>query len=376
MHAASCEYLVGKISDLQLLPQADKDTLLEGARISYGHAQALLPRLSIFSKIPINGILDDFEFTLITGEPIYYAGISLKSNLAIFFDGKKKIIFNSRYYLTHLNGFLENIDSCLNHLQELKLDDAVNIGSSFCTIEKWFYTYGHFKDEAYNIGSFLSKLPSDCNFKALLDYPEDSGLDTPNFKHNANYRVIDKLIFNNNSLNAYNAKGGLLRLNDLVCISNGFNSRTFHSFHVPISKRIKSQISVVQPGSSGKSVVVTRSNSYRDIGNKLEVEQLLVERGFSLVNPEQISYDNLIRTLSAADCAFFYYGSALTNMVYLPPRAKVFILKSESYMSENIDLWSKVIATYELRVTEILAHSNVIDLDVLASTCSAGKANC
>jgi hypothetical protein len=145
MHAASCEYLVGKISDLQLLPQADKDTLLEGARISYGHAQALLPRLSIFSKIPINGILDDFEFTLITGEPIYYAGISLKSNLAIFFDGKKKIIFNSRYYLTHLNGFLENIDSCLNHLQELKLDDAVNIGSSFCTIEKWFYTYAIFQ---------------------------------------------------------------------------------------------------------------------------------------------------------------------------------------------------------------------------------------
>jgi hypothetical protein len=375
MHSACCEYLVGKISDLQLLPQADKDTLLKGARISYGHAQALLPSLSIFSKIPTNGILDDFAFTLTTGEPIYYAGINLKSNLAIFFDGKKRIIFNSRYFLTHLNGFLENIDSCLSHLQQLSLDDAVDIGNGFCTIEKWFYTYGHFKDEAYNIGSFLSKLPSGCNFKALLDYPEDSVLDTSNFKHNANYRVIDKLIFNRNSLNAYSVKGGLLKLNDLICISNGFDSKTFHSFHITISKRIKSQISVTQPGSSGKSVVVTRSNSYRDIGNKLEVEQLLVERGFSLINPEQISYNNLIRTLSAADCAFFYYGSALTNMVYLPPRTKVFILKSESYMSENIDLWSKVIATYELKVTEIHANSNIIDLDFLSSLCSAGKVN-
>jgi len=93
----------------------------------------------------------------------------------------------------------------------------------------------------------------------------------------------------------------------------------------------------------------------------------MVNEGFVLANPEQLSYQELVCMLSHAECAVFYYGSALTNMVYLPPKSRVFILKSQSYMSENISLWSKLISSYELHVSEIKADTNVIEIENLRS---------
>jgi hypothetical protein len=361
------EELIHLISRLQYLPKPDKEILIDGAKNGYGYAEILLPTLSIFSKLPIHGNLDNIAFSLITKETLFYASLNLKSNLGVFFDEHKKLVFNSRFYLTNLKSFLLNIDACLYHLFNLKVEEPFDIGGGFCAIEKWFVTYGHFKDETYNLANFLTRLPASCAFKAFLDYPVDSDLDTDKFKYNANFEVIDKTIFGTTSFNSYKQKGKVLKLNNLICLHNGAGSNCFHSFPINISEKIKSEILMLKEKqrSGPRKVIITRSASYRDIENKVEVERFLVERGYTLVNPEKISYHDLVCTLANTESAIFYYGSALTNMVYLSPMAKVFILKSQSYMPEKISLWAKVISSYKLDVSEIYSVSNVIDLACL-----------
>jgi hypothetical protein len=359
--------LVSSISSLQLLPNEDKEILIEAARIGYGHAEESLQSLSIFSRLPTPGRIGDIEFIMITGEEIYYAGINLKSNLGVFLDRERKLLYGSRFYLSHLSSFIKNIDACLFHAHRLSLDDPLDVGRGFCAIEKWFPTYGHYKDEVFTLSDFISRLPSCWELRAFLDYPIDAGLNTSSFTFNPNYQAIDSLVFGPKSFNSYSSQGAVLRLSDLFCLRNRFTSKCFHSFPKDVTSRIISQLSVPTQNQIPSKIFVTRSKSYRDIANKSQVEEYMVSEGFVLANPEKLSYQDFVCMLSHAECAVFYYGSALTNMIYLPPKSRVFILKSQSYMSENISLWSKLISSYELLVTEINAESNVIENEILRS---------
>ncbi len=86
------------------------------------------------------------------------------------------------------------------------------------------------------------------------------------------------------------------------------------------------------------------------------------QMGFAVVNPEDVTYEELVSILACAKTVVMYYGSAMTNLVYMPAGTNVFILKSASYLHESIDIWNKIIATYALNVTEILAVENIIPL--------------
>ena len=61
-----------------------------------------------------------------------------------------------------------------------------------------------------------------------------------------------------------------------------------------------------------------------------------------------------------------YWGSVMTNMVYFKNDARVFILKSKSYLHENMSLWQKVTNDYHLDVVEIPAVDNMIREEDLA----------
>lgn len=76
--------LVDLISSLRYLPKVDKEILIDGAMVGYGHAEALLPTLSIFSKLSTIESLGGITFSKIADEPLFYAGFNLKSNLGLF----------------------------------------------------------------------------------------------------------------------------------------------------------------------------------------------------------------------------------------------------------------------------------------------------
>ena len=357
------------ISKLKYLPESDKKILLEMASISYGHAQSVLPSLSIFKQNVTRGSLDDQEFVYLGNEEIYYSGFLGQRNLALFFDSHKKIVNNSRFYLTHLNEFISNIDSCLFHLYSLDLAGATSIGAHITSIEKWYITYGHFKDEAYSLQGLTSRLPFAQKYRPLLDYPTDTQLDTDSFKVSGNYPIIDDLIFQGRSINAYIYGDNLIKMSDLIVFCNGFHSKYFHSFPLSVSSQIKTKVLDTSCAQSGlpNRILLTRSSSYRDLRNKTDIENFFLSKGFSIVNPELVDYQELIIKASECKILVTYYGSALTNLAYFQPNTRVIILKSESYMQESIDLWSKVISSRKLQVDEVTSNNNEISIDMLCS---------
>ena len=64
------------------------------------------------------------------------------------------------------------------------------------------------------------------------------------------------------------------------------------------------------------------------IANKTATEAYFVRAGFKLINPEEITYEELVRQARNASMVAMYWGSAMTNMVYFKNNARVFLLKS------------------------------------------------
>ena len=358
--------LVAQIDAIQRLPPEDKDLLRSHASLGYGHVQRILPELSIFSKLPTRKEWRDYTYVDLQGVDIYYAGIFAKTHLAIFVDEEKKILFTSRYYLTHLAQFLRHIDQCLHHVSRIDCTHFEDIGSDYVAIEKWFITYGHFKDEAYSLGHFLNCHPEMRDHTALLDYPVDDRMNTATFRSNANYERIARLIFGDRSLNSYRYGDKVLKLRNLTLIENGYTSKIFHSFPESISNHIRCQIVDHNTPEGPERIFLTRSSSYRDIANKTATEAYFLRAGFTLINPEDITYEELVRQARNASMVAMYWGSAMTNMVYFKNNARVFLLKSQSYLPEKISLWRKAIDGYRLDVVEIPAVDNMIREEDLA----------
>ena len=352
-----------EISSIKNLNKSDMDLLYEWSDNGWGAIQANLHTLSIFKTCPPSQFLNDYKFSLYSGEPIFYCGFYNKGNLSIFFDVNKKIIFNSRFYLTHLDSFFKNIDACLHHLDKVNFSSLIEIYSPVVAIEKWFISYGHFKDEAYNLGEILSDTSIPQNAIALLDYPTDERLNHASFSFSSNYQKIEKLIFESRSLNAYNFKAHVLKFSEVFVFENRYLSKTFHSFPMTVSSRIKNNI--IKKNKTSEFLFLTRSSSYRDIDNKTEIEEFLKQK-FNIFSPENNSYDSLVEHCDAAKLIVMYYGSAMTNMCYFKPNTNVIILKSKSYAPEKIDLWNTLISNYSLKLTIIDAdESNFINQEHL-----------
>lgn len=351
------------IEGLKNLPDEDKQKLLQGISEGYYGVEKYLHTLSIFNQNVIRDSFGNYDFEYHTGGNIYYLGCR-NSDIGFFIDNDKKILFYSRYYFVHLAEFLKQIDQTLAKLDHFDMNAAIDIGENYAAVGKWFISYGHFKDEAYILGDFIRSYSEAKNCTAILDYPIDSALDTNSFTFNENYGYIDKLIFNGKSTNTYLYGNATLKLRNLYIINNHILARGFHSFPINISKHIRDQIaskiSETSGGGGSERVFLTRSDSPRDFKNKSEIENFLSRSNVAVINPELISYEHLVYALRDVRTIFITYGSALTNLVYLPIGTRVVILKSQSYMHESIELWNKVIDTYRLFIIEIPAEADII----------------
>lgn len=347
---------IGKIKSLN---KSDIDLLYLWSDEGYESMQNNLHTLSIFKDFNKHEYINDYKYQVYCGEPLFYCSNYNKGNLSLYFDINKKIIFNSRFYLTHLSSFLHHIDTCLIQLGMVDFSSIIEIHSPIVAIEKWYNSYGHFKDEAYNLGAILDDAAIPKDAIALLDYPTDDRLDGGSWSFNPNYQKIEKLIFESRSLNAYNFKENVLKFNKVFLFENRINSKTFHSFPLAISTKIKNNIS--KKNKKSKFLFLSRASSYRDIDNKNEIEESLSQK-FFIFSPENNSYDSLVEYCAGADLVVMYYGSAMTNMCYFRPNTNVIILKSKSYALEKIDLWNTLITNYGLKITIIEAdESNAIN---------------
>jgi hypothetical protein len=156
--------------------------------------------------------------------------------------------------------------------------------------------------------------------------------------------------------------------------TNNNNFKTFHSFpkqvrdivYLKCNEELTSQN--INP-IIHKNIFITRGNALhlpRNLSNQKEIEEYLSSMNYHILNPEEISLPLFINTIKLADNIFITWGGALVNLIYLKPNTNVYILKSKSYLHENLVLFQKIIDTYELNVKVIdCDDNNIVDIELI-----------
>lgn len=348
------EIIKKKLDALKFLPEADKEIIRSGLRVNYETAQDFLKSLSIFCQDFTRHEYGQYKF-LSYGLGAYYYSNSF-NKAGIFFNKEKKLLYGCRNDLSHLNSFVEYIDHYLIVVSNTSFENVKNIGNDFVGMERWSHTYGHYHDELFTL-AYISKIfPDFYKSRFLLDYPDDDLLNTDNFTYNKNYFSLDQMAFNGNSLNLYRYKEKILELNNVTFIENKFNSPTFHKFPLTISDYIASQCDKSSLDHHEK-VFLTRGDSYRDVGNKDQVENFFAGCGYKIFNPEQLTIVELIALLARCSSIGLYWGSGMTNLAYAKSGSKVTVVKSNSYASESIDLWKNLMGEHKLKLSVVSPFS-------------------
>ncbi len=68
-----------------------------------------------------------------------------------------------------------------------------------------------------------------------------------------------------------------------------------------------------------------RNGAVRNIINQYEIEQMLVERGFHVIEPETLTFVEQVEIFSRASVIVGATGSAIANLLFCPPSAKIVI---------------------------------------------------
>lgn len=286
----------------------------------------------------------------------------------IILDKEKKIIFNTRWwydqkdivtFITHIRHFFNTI------YEKINLDNSVDIGENIIAIQSWFTTYGHFLDEVYNLKYFLNKIENkfnDNNYKILYSI-------LPGNQYQ-NYLIISDKLFKDKYINPLLCDALLLKCTNLLLIKHSIKMDTFHSFPKTVTDFIIKNSEKSNNLFNYKKIFITRSIdksvNNRSLTNQLEIEDYFSKfNDFTIINPENTFFDGFINYINYADIIVITWGSALTNLVFLKPNTKVFILKSKSYEHESIELFRKIINQLNLDVNVILHKDNLITLHML-----------
>ena len=112
--------------------------------------------------------------------------------LQIFLNKQKKVLCNSNYNALQRNKkYLNDISNSINSLN-LDNDENFQEFENIIAIQAWFMTYGHFKDEIFNLCNFY-ELFNNKNYKVLMNYKNQNNM---NYSID-NYDKIKDILFNN-----------------------------------------------------------------------------------------------------------------------------------------------------------------------------------
>jgi capsular polysaccharide biosynthesis protein len=78
-----------------------------------------------------------------------------------------------------------------------------------------------------------------------------------------------------------------------------------------------------------RRIYVRRNSNTRNIINADEMEELLVSRGFAVVEPERLTFGEQVALFSNADIVVGATGAALANLIFCRPSTKIVILISD-----------------------------------------------
>ena len=355
-------FTTADVNKLKYLPDIDKKYLISiDKNIPW---REICNNMSIFSKKIHLDKFDKYYYVKTHEDTDIFLIESISNN--IFIDDNKKIIMFSCYLLKDFYGFIKHIDIILYDIQCTDLTNSHFIGSSFITCERWFQTYGHFKDEMFNIFDFLNRFDK----KSLSDYTciqkFNTSSDFKNYliprENNQNYRQITELLFAK-SLNVNDLIFKCLKLKNLIIISNDYDSPTFHLFPKTATNHILSQ-TIIKNIDLPKNIFITRTvglHIRRIVDNMDELNKYFENKNYTVINPEIMDYKDFINYLHNADNLFLTWGGIMVVMIYTKPSCNIYLLKSASYDGEEISIIKNLTHNYSLsNRIKIIKHSNNI----------------
>jgi capsular polysaccharide biosynthesis protein len=115
---------------------------------------------------------------------------------------------------------------------------------------------------------------------------------------------------------------------------------------------------------SPEKIFLKRNSGLRKVVNTIEVEKILVGKGFVVVEPEKLSFIQQVKLFSHAKQVIAPTGAALANAIFCKPGVKVAVL-----MAKNKDMiyryWVNMLSPLKLKVFYVLGemHQN-LDLGI------------
>ena len=249
-----------------------------------------------------------------------YRGIIISENI--------ETIPYSSYLLQHSQEKIYN-DSLKRDINNESLSECEILDYEGCiAITAWMASPGHLIDSLLNLAEFRKNNSAFLNYKIILDIP----LNLTNIIEMANILLGNSLI---NTHQIITDK--LNRINNLVLIHNFTYHNSFLSF--PLSESVLlnnywNDDNIV----SLPNVFITRGNSqlFRILKNYNELKLFFENKGFTIVNPENISNQVFYNIIKKAKNIIITNGSALCSLMMVDPsqNVKIFCLNSAGYMPE------------------------------------------
>lgn len=320
---------------------------------------------NIFCNNYISNKLDNYKYIKVNDdEEIYYLNLHFL-NSPIFINKKKKIFSFSFQLFNNISHIVDKLENILNIIKSINLDDIsetniLSIDENIQMVQKFNTLYGHYKDEIFCLHEFTNKYnklyPLE-NYIPLIEYN--------NLKENKNYDLLRNMLFDDKCINPYIYGKKILKFKKLIIVEHHYALDTFHSFPLYTKNYILSKLSNFK---NNKNVFIVRTQSIhtnRLINNFNETIEIFKNNNFSIINPENMSLCDLIKEISRSEKIIITWGSALVNLIYTTNKNKIYILKSNSYKNEGLDIFRNLIKNHNLNISilECDEHNNFSNID-------------
>lgn len=135
-----------------------------------------------------------------------------------------------------------------------------------------------------------------------------------------------------------------------------------------------------------RRIFIRRNSAIRNIANAQEIEKTLVARGFTVIEPERLSFAEQVAAFSSAETVVGATGAAFANLIFCKPATRIIILISD-YRYMPYWYWQNMACAVGNKVTYVLGkcmgrfphlHSNfaVNPADVLNAVGKSPSSSC
>jgi capsular polysaccharide biosynthesis protein len=105
--------------------------------------------------------------------------------------------------------------------------------------------------------------------------------------------------------------------------------------------------------STARRIVIRRNSGVRNIVNQREIEEILTTQGFTVVEPERLTFAEQVELFANAEVVVGATGAAFANIVFCSPSAKIIIM-IPIYRHTSYWYWQNIACAVGNRITYVL----------------------